>query len=310
MGTAVKKIAKRLLYRVGGLLTAPLREDLARESMRADKMESSLWQMLQLQLLRSYRDQARVGRMQDFDDVGFNVFSQTNEDGILLYIFSLIGMTNRRCVDIGAAGVANSNVANLIINHGFSALLVDGNAAAVETARKYYQGHTATSLFPPTFASAFVTAENVNSILRDNSFISGIDLLCIDVDGNDYWIWKAIDAIDPRVVVVEYQDILGPDRTLTIPYKADFTRGAYQVNRVDLNYGGASLRAFVELGRKKGYRLVGCNRGGWNAFFVGDSIDPDVLPAVSVESCFRYDWNSYGMKERFELVKHMDWEEV
>jgi hypothetical protein len=119
----MKNIAKRVLYRLGGLLTVPLREDLAAES---NKIEASRARMLQLQLVHSYRDQARTGTIAEFEEIGFNVFSQTYEDGILLYIFSIIGMTNRRCVDIGAAGVDNSNVANLIINHGFSALLVDG----------------------------------------------------------------------------------------------------------------------------------------------------------------------------------------
>jgi hypothetical protein len=187
---------------------------------------------------------------------------------------------------------------------------VDGNAQAIEAARKYYQRHPATNLFPPCLVNAFVTAENVNSILSDNGFIGEVDLLSIDIDGNDYWIWKAIDMLDPKVVVVEYQDILGPDRSWTIPYKADFNRSVYDVNRTHMNYGGASLRAFAKLGKKKGYQLVGCNRGGWNAFFVKDSISVGVLPEVSVESCFRYEWNEYGMQKRFPLVKDMDWEEV
>jgi hypothetical protein len=38
------------------------------------------------------------------------------------------------------------------------------------------------------------------------------------------------------------------------------------------NYFGASLEALVRLGREKGYRVVGCNYAGANAFFVRDDV--------------------------------------
>ena len=77
-----------------------------------------------------------------------------------------------------------------------------------------------------------------------------------------------------------------------------------------MNYGGASLAAFVQLAKEKEYRLVGCNHGGWNAFFVLNSVGEETLPEVTAESCFRYPWNEYGMKERFPLVSNMDWQQV
>jgi len=246
----------------------------------------------------------------NFEDVGFNVYSPTNEDGILLYIFSIIGMANKKCVDIGAGNVRGSTTANLIINHGFSGLLIDGNIKNIELSRGYYARHPDTKLFPPTLISEFVTAENINKILEENNYVGEIDLLCIDIDGIDYWIWKAINVIQPRVVVVEYQDILGPDRAWTIPYKPDFNVRNYPVNKSYNNYCGASLRTFTKLGEQKGYRLIGCNRGGWNAFFVKNSIVGKYLPEVSVQSCFKYEWNQFGINKRFPLVKDMDWEEV
>lgn len=256
----------------------------------------------------------RMGQNKDtinaLEDVGFNVYSPTYEDGILLYIFTLIGMTNKTLVDIGAGTVRDSSVSNLIINHGFSGVLIEAKKKNCELLKDYYTRHPEMKLRSPTIVSALVTSENVNQILEANNLTGEIDLLCIDIDGMDYWIWKTIEVIQPRVVVVEYQDILGPQRSWTVPYKPDFNVGGYPVNRKNNNYCGASLRAFVRLGKQKGYYLIGCNRGGWNAFFVRHGVGGEYVREVTIESCFRYEWNQYGIESRFPLVQNMEWEEV
>ncbi len=266
---------------------------------------------LQLSLMHGWRERADAGRAAlAFADVGFDVFSSTWEDGILLYVFALIGMTNRKCVDIGAGGVDGSNVCNLLVHHGFSGLLIDGDAESLEVARRFYAGRRETKLFPPSIRAGFVTAENVSSICKERGFGGEIDLLCLDIDGVDYWIWKALTEVEPRVVVVEYQDILGPERSWTVPYRRDFEVASYPVNRERRNYCGASLRAFERLATSKGYRLVGCNRGGWNAFFVKEGLADALLPMVTVESCLSSDWNRFGMETRFPLVADLEWQEV
>jgi hypothetical protein len=244
------------------------------------------------------------------EEIGFNVYSPTYEDGILLFIFSIIGITNKKLVDIGAGTVQGSSVSNLIINHSFSGLLIEGKKENSKLLRDYYSKHPETLLFPPKTISALVTAENVNQLINNNKLHGEIDLLCIDIDGMDYWIWKAIEVIQPRVVVVEYQDILGPQKSWTVPYKADFNVHDYSVNNKLNNYNGASLSAFVKLGKQKGYRLIGCNKGGWNAFFIRNDINDEYLPEITVENCFKYEWNQMGIKTRFPLVKNMNWEEV
>jgi hypothetical protein len=95
-----------------------------------------------------------------------------------------------------------------------------------------------------------------------------IDLLSIDIDYNDYWVWKAVDVANPRVVVIEYNAALRPPMSLVVPY--DPTR-----SWDGSNYFGASLEALVRLGRTKGYRIVGCNFSGANAFFVRDDLCAD-----------------------------------
>ncbi len=182
--------------------------------------------------------------------------------------------------------------------------------AKLAAATELYGQHHQCALFPPTSIATTVTRDTVSPIVAEHGFSGEIDLLSLDIDGIDYWIWKAIEGVEPRVVVVEYQDILGPDRAWTVPYKADFRVSDYAENREHNNYCSASLRAFTKLGAEKGYRLVGRNRGGWNAFFVKRGLGEDVLPEVSVESCFRYSWNEYGMKTRFDLVRDLEWQEV
>ncbi len=294
--------------RLGAALTSSTLEESVNQLA---SRQAALERQSQILLSLRYRElsaETRAGLT--FDDVGFDVFSATNEDGILLYVFSLIGMSSRRAVDIGAAGIRGSNVANLIVNHGFEVLLVDGDEKKLDEATAFFGRHHQCALFPPTSVATRVTRESVSSMVTGNGFEGEIDLLCLDIDGVDYWIWKALEGVDPRVVVVEYQDILGPDRSWTVPYRADFSVGDYPQNREHYNYCSASLRAFTKLGKQKGYRLAGCNRGGWNAFFIKNGVGDDLLPEVSVESCFRYSWNEYGMKTRFELVRDLEWEEV
>jgi hypothetical protein len=264
----------------------------------------------QILLQMKYREMAARKERLNFEDVGFNVFSATHEDGILLYILSTIGMTNRKCVDIGAGGVRGSSVANLIVHHGFEALLVDGNSRSIEQARTFYDNLKEEHPAPPVLKSAMVNAENINQLVEDLKFNGEVDLFCLDIDGMDYWVWKALEVIQPRVVLVEYQDLLGADLAWTVPYNPYFSIKDYVVNKTNNNYCGASLPAFVKLGREKGYRLVGCNNGGWNAFFVKDGLGADILPEVSPKSCFKYAWNKYGMEHRFPLVKDMEWVEV
>lgn len=276
----------------------------------AGALQPSLQRQQQIALSLQYRQLARAGERLAFDDVGFNVCSSTGEDGILLYIFSLVGMGRRCCVDIGAAGLEGSNVANLLLHHGFEGLLLDADDQGLQRAEAFYRTHVETRLFPPRCVAARVTAENVDALIEEHGLADELDLLCIDIDGVDYWIWKALTAAQPRAVVVEYQDILGPERSWTVPYRPDFSVGDFEVNATHYNYAGASLTAMVRLGRDKGYRLVGCNRGGYNAFFLRDDVGLESFPAVSVESCFRYSWNRYGMQERFPLVADLEWVEV
>lgn len=234
-------------------------------------------------------------------DVEFRAYSQNGEDGILLYIFALIGTTNKKAVEICAGNGIECNTANLIINHGWKALLFDGDKRNVEIGREFYTRNRDTFLAPPQFIHAWIDRENINRLIEQNGFTGEIDLLSLDLDGIDYWVWEQLTCIRPRVVVVEYNEPLGFDR-LVVAYDAQFDR-----IKKDMRYWGATLAAYCALAEKKGYRLIGCNRQYLNAFFVRNDVGVEVLPEVALASCMTRYPTSYTLaqelKGQFPLVR-------
>jgi hypothetical protein len=259
----------------------------------------------QIQLLLQYQELAARGEaLPTFDDVGFRIFSQTDEDGILLYLFALLGMGGRRAVDIGAADGVDSNVANLVVHHNWDALMLEDNPEFVESGREFYRRRSDTWMHPPRQLRTCVTTENVNALLSENGFDGELDLLSIDIDGSDYWIWSALECARPRVVVVEYNNMWGPDEAVTVPNRPT------AATRVHPDYYSASLAAFERLGRTKGYRLVGCNRHGFNAFFVREDQGPELLPAVSPAECLQRLWAVRRRSEVLPELRQLEWVSV
>jgi hypothetical protein len=240
-------------------------------------------QISQILLRLQYQDMVRRSvELPRFADVEFRSYSQNCEDGILLYIFSVIGTTNRRVVEICAGDGVECNAANLIVNHGWRGLLFDGDANAVEHGRAFYAACRTTFVAPPTLVHAWITTENINRLIEENGFSGPVDLFSLDIDGNDYWIWKAIDTIQPRAVVLEFNAACGPEDSIAMSYNPE-----YRLDIEDRPYRcGASLPAFVKLGRSKGYRLVGIHSLGFNAFFVRNGVADDLLPEQSPRQCY------------------------
>jgi hypothetical protein len=213
-------------------------------------------------------------------DTGLRVFSQFDEDGIALFLLGIAGEGPRTVVDLGSGdGVYASNAANLLLNFGYYGLLVDGDEARVAHARSFYAEHPDTHDRPPVTVQAFLTRENVNDVIRDHGFEGEIDLLSIDVDGNDYWLWEALDSISPRFVVIETHPELGRE-SYVMPYDADFVWKTARPGRY-----GASPAAAAELAERLGYRLVGANVYGFNVFFARSDV-ATALPTVSVDRLF------------------------
>jgi hypothetical protein len=195
----------------------------------------------------------------------FRLESQNEEDGIAWALLNRAGIETRRFVEIGA-GVNGGNSGFLARECGWSGLMVEVEEARAKQLRR--------RLDPTRVAVAARRAsrENVNEILETHGAGGQVDLLSIDIDGNDYWVWEALTACAPRVVIVEYNAWFGPERRLVVPYDPEFDRNRLGQRR----YYGASLAALEALGRRKGYRLVLTEPRHVNAFFVRADLAPSL----------------------------------
>lgn len=256
-------------------------------------------QISQRSLYNQYQSYAKKGEYIPLSETGFRVFSQYEEDGKLLYIFAIIGMRNKTFVEIGSDDGINSNCANLALNFGYHGLFLDGNAKAINRGRNFYAKYPHPWMYAPTFKCAKVQAENINQLCAEANLEGEIDLLSIDIDGNDYWIWKALEQVSPNVVIIETHVEFGM-RNVVVPYDKDyFFPGKHPV------YHGASVPAMIKLAKEKGYRLVGANELGFNLIFVKNGLGEAELPEVTAESVLTHPSVKESWK-RFEPIK--DWE--
>ena len=196
-------------------------------------------------------------------------FSQSGEDGIIDEIFARVGTTNRFFVEFGVGNGLENNTASLLIK-GWNGYWMEADGEWVRDIERDFRALLDGKQL--LLRQAFITAENIESLLEWANVPKAFDLLCIDIDGNDYWVWQAIANYRPRVVVVEYNALFSPEIRWAMRYDpaAIWNRTSYQ---------GASLKSLEILGMQKGYRLVGCNFAGVNAFFVREDLVGDAFCA-------------------------------
>lgn len=196
----------------------------------------------------------------DFRRVGFKVFSQFDEDGIIQYLINKLPITNKTFIEFGVENYEESNTRFLLLNDHWQGMVLDARAADI----RYIQQDNIYWQYDLQAKCAWITRENINALLLDAGFGEDVGLLSIDIDGNDYWIWKAIQSIRPRIVIVEYNSLFGL-LPLAVPYKEDFDRTTAHFSNL---YYGSSLAALQHLAQLKGYLLLGSNIWGHNAFFI------------------------------------------
>ena len=231
------KFLKRLTQLKQQLTLVPRLASQARDNVVAQKL-----------LMERYRDLGS-GEFRSFRDVGWGIYSQHDEDGILHYLFSRISARTRRSVEVCAGNGIECNTANLLLNHRWTGLLVDGSEKNVASAKNFYQQRPETVHWPPDVVHAWLTRDNINKVVQDAGYTGEIDLLSLDVDGMDYWLWEALEVVEPRIVVLEYNHLLGPETSVTVPYDPNFVA---EFTEYGSDYAGASLQAFMKLARNKG----------------------------------------------------------
>jgi hypothetical protein len=241
--------------------------------------------------------------IEDLNQIGFRVFSQSNEDGLLLYIFTMIGTTNKLFVEIGAncddshIGIPENNTSNLIVYHGWNGLIIDGDQQSVDALIYFFSRCKNTKHFHwqdrkskcedesnyinPMIKHQFITVNNINEYLLENKIPSEIDLLSIDIDGMDYHIWEAINITSPRVVVIEFNQRLNFSETCVPPNIPEFQVDTGTMPSDWFNYIGCSLNALLLLAKEKDYRLVAVTSSGFNAFFMRNDIGTNLFKALT-----------------------------
>lgn len=256
------------------------------------------------------RDVKKQREISSLHEIEFKVFSQFGDDGIIQWLAANIHLPQKTFIEFGVEDYRESNTRFLMMNDNWSGLVLDGSEENINKikASKYYWLHELQAL------EIFINAENISTVISEAGFCGEIGILHIDLDGNDYWIWKAITNIYPVIVIMEYNAVFGYERAITVPYDEKF----YRTNKHYSNlYFGASLGALVNLAQEKKYALVGCNSAGNNAYFVRRDRMIPTLPELTtvdayVASKFResrdenFDPTFISGAHRLALIERMD----
>jgi hypothetical protein len=231
----------------------------------------------------------RLRSLRDFASWEHSFFSQNGEDGILRELFLRIGTSNRFFVEFGVGDGSECNTALFALEYGWSGLLIEGDTALFSKLAQRYADGGKVRVF-----NDFISRENILELFYRGQVPEEFDLLSIDVDGNDYWIWEEVATrYQPRIVVIEYNASIPPPKRWVMAYNA--------AHRWDCTtYFGASLESLSRLAQRLGYALVGTDSRGVNAFFVRrDLLQFVMLPEMTARDAYhRPRYGLLGIRHR------------
>jgi len=187
----------------------------------------------------------------DLTPFEMSFLSQNGEDGVLVEILRRIDVSTGSFVEIGASH-AEANCLFLADVLGWPGWFVDADAVEVSLLKRKYAGNRSVRI-----VEAFVDRDNINDVLGQAGATGEIDVFSLDIDGNDYWVWQALEVISPRVVVVEYNSAFDQNVPTTQIYEPAATWDGTDAF-------GSSREALRELGNRKHYRLVHADIAGVN----------------------------------------------
>lgn len=210
-----------------------------------------------------YIEQRTKGDRTRLECFGYKVYSQSDEDGIIAEIFRRIGAEHKTLIEFGCETGGENNT-RYLVEQGWGGLWMEALPDWANAVRA--SGNAAIEEGRLKFIEAAVTRENINDLITSSGLKGEIDLLSIDIDGNDYHVFNAINVVQPRVVVLEYNPSYSAADEWIMPYNA-----AHRWENGSSHYG-ASLKAMDRLAKSKGYTLVGCSLFGVNGFFVRNDL--------------------------------------
>jgi len=246
-------------------------------------------------------------KIKDLSDIEFQVYSQWGEDGIIDWLINKYPEIPKSFLEIGTQDYKESNTRFLLINKNWNGFIIEADKAAVKDikSQRIYWKHNLRAI------NEFITKDNINNVIKKFNIPKKIGLLSLDIDGVDYWVLKKLSALDPSIIVCEYNSLFGQKKSVTVPYKSNFIRSKEHYSNL---YYGASINAFIDLMKKKNYFLIGTNSAGNNAFFVKKNIWNKVKKLIIKKkvfvSKFRESRNIKGVltflekKKSLELIKN------
>lgn len=196
------------------------------------------------------------------EDAELKFYSQNGEDGIIDYIIQKLNLKKPNFVELGIGDYSESNTRFLYEKYYSNGLVVD----IQKDLKKKVSSNVSLWRGNLNVLEKKISSENINEILSNNVDFE-IDVFSIDIDGIDYWILKEINSKISKLVILEYNSIFGPDLEVTVPNNKDFDRAKEHYSNL---YYGASLKAYVNLMKEKGYYFLGVNRLRNNAFFINN----------------------------------------
>jgi hypothetical protein len=237
-----------------------------KDRLRKARALFKLWLMGEsLQLsgrMASWQVRARTS-IANIQEVEFRVSSQWGQDGIIDWLVERaeIPSAAQTFIEFGVEDYRQSNTRFLLQNRNWRGLIMDGDPAI----GKAIKSDGLAWRYDLTARPAFITRENINELISGAGFGGEIGLLSIDIDGNDYWVWEALHVVRPILCICEYNAVFGDIHPISTPYDQYFSRTKAHPSNL---YFGASIAALRSLAAKKGYRFVGTNSAGNDAFFV------------------------------------------
>jgi hypothetical protein len=267
---APRQVLKALLTKAFHLLLgrlSSLHDDIQSSNRQVQKNSFLLADIL----IRNIRTNRNI----TLRDSEFSVFSQWGQDGIIQYLIDRVPLGSDTFIEFGVEDYIESNTRFLMMHDNWSGLVIDGSELNINAIKKrdlYWR-------YDLTAIRAFITRENINELIG-RRFRGDVGVLSIDIDGNDYWIWEAIEVVSPRIVICEYNSVFGLKRAVTIPYDPKFFRTSAHYSNL---YFGASLLALYRLAIRKGYVFVGCTQAGNDAFFVRKDVAQNITALTAEE---------------------------
>ncbi len=220
---------------------------------------------------------SRMPQAKSFDDAGFGVYSQFDEDGLIEFLVRKLPDIPPYFVEVGCSAYREANTRFLAEYHNWRGTIIDGSKSDID----YVRNSPTYWRYGITAICALVDADNVDELCARHAPGKEIGLLSIDVDGVDYWLWERIESVSPWIVITEYNGIYGPEAAVTVPYVPDFDRTKIHYSWL---HAGASISAFAHLAKKKDYVLMGVNSAHNNAFWVrGDLVKKYQLKPVDYQ---------------------------